>query len=104
MNNPASNFVIGGALLLVAVVSFVFLDGPTAVFAGIAGAIGGAIFLIMGAQGPKTPEYPPLDDALSNNPNFDTSFDTNFDTDSWARFDREYGLGDDYPDGPRRNT
>ena len=56
----------------------------------------------MGAQGPKTPEYPPLDDALSNNPNFDTSFDTNFDTDSWARFDREYGLGDDYPDGPRR--
>ena len=101
MNNPVSNFVIGGVLILVAVVSFVFLDGPTAVFAGIAGAIGGAIFLIMGAQGPKTPEYPPFDDALSNDPNFDTSFDA----DSWARFDREYGLGDDdYPDGPRRNT
>ncbi|EEI18096.1 hypothetical protein M3D57_05425 [Corynebacterium sanguinis] len=97
---PTTHFAIGGALIVVAVGSFVFLDGSTAVFIGIASAIAGALFLVMGAQGPKQdPDVglPSLDGTV-------------VEPDLWAQFDREHGLGQDLPDfpdiddEPRRNT
>lgn len=48
--SPARNYAIGAACIVVAVLSFAFLTGSTAVFIGIAGAISGAVFLIMGVQ------------------------------------------------------
>ena len=49
--SPARNYAIGAACIVVAVLSFAFLTGSTAVFIGIAGAVTGAVFLIMGIQG-----------------------------------------------------
>ena len=48
--SPGRYYAIGGALIVVAVLAFSFLTGSTAVFAGIAAAISGAVFLIMGVQ------------------------------------------------------
>ena len=99
-NSPAANFAIGAVLILVAVFSFVFLSGSTAVFIGIAAAIAGVVFLLIGAQGPKREPEPGLGPGLT-------------DSDPWAQFDRVHGLGElgesTYinpidPDEPRRNT
>ena len=43
-------YLTGGGLTLAAVACFSLLDGPTAVFTGIACALGAAVCLIRGAQ------------------------------------------------------
>lgn len=83
MRNPAPNFIAGGTLVVVAVACFAFLDGPTAVFAGIAAAVGGAVLLIMGTQG-GAPEPELYDDPLTA-PGYQPPSDWDL-------------------DGPRRNT
>ena len=45
--SPARNYAIGAACIVVAVLSFAFLTGSTAVFIGIAGAVTGAVFLVL---------------------------------------------------------
>ena len=49
--SPARNYAIGAVCIVVAVLSFAFLSGSTAVFIGIAAAIAGAVFMLMGIQG-----------------------------------------------------
>lgn len=49
--SPARNYAIGAACIVVAVLSFAFLSGSTAVFIGVAGAVAGAVFILMGIQG-----------------------------------------------------
>ena len=49
--SPARHYAIGAACIVVAVLSFAFLSGSTAVFIGIAAAIAGAVFMLMGIQG-----------------------------------------------------
>ena len=49
--STGANYVIGAALIVVAVLSFVFLSGATAVFIGVAAALAGAVFVVMGIQG-----------------------------------------------------
>lgn len=49
--SPGRYYAIGGALIVVAVLAFAFLSGATAVFVGIAAAVAGAVFVLMGVQG-----------------------------------------------------
>lgn len=49
-NSSGRNYAAAVALIVVAVLSFVFLSGPTAVFIGVAAAVAGAVFLVMGIQ------------------------------------------------------
>lgn len=49
-NSSGRNYAAAVALIVVAVLSFAFLSGPTAVFTGIAAAVAGAVFLVMGIQ------------------------------------------------------
>lgn len=49
-NSSGRNYAAAVALIVVAVLSFVFLSGPTAVFIGVAAAVAGAVFLLMGIQ------------------------------------------------------
>lgn len=49
-NSSGRNYAAAVALIVVAVLSFVFLSGPTAVFIGVAAAVAGAAFLVMGIQ------------------------------------------------------
>lgn len=54
MNNAGKssgrNYAVAVVLIVAAVLSFMFLSGPTAVFIGIAAAVAGAVFLVMGIQ------------------------------------------------------
>ena len=43
-NSSGRNYAAAVALIVVAVLSFAFLSGPTAVFTGIAAAVAGAVF------------------------------------------------------------
>lgn len=72
--SPARNYAIGAACIVVAVLSFAFLTGSTAVFIGIAGAIAGTVFLIMGAQ--AADERQP--DPSTQDPGADYDWDGNF--------------------------
>ena len=49
--SPARNYAVGAACIVVAVLSFAFLSGSTSVFIGVAGAVAGAVFILMGIQG-----------------------------------------------------
>ncbi|MCT1492117.1 hypothetical protein M3G47_04215 [Corynebacterium sanguinis] len=49
-NSSGRNYAAAVALIVFAVLSFVFLPGPTAVFIGVAAAVAGAVFLVMGIQ------------------------------------------------------
>ncbi|MCT1555829.1 hypothetical protein M3E75_07685 [Corynebacterium sanguinis] len=49
-NSSGRNYAAAVALIVFAVLSFVFLSGPTAVFIGVAAAVAGAVFLVMGIQ------------------------------------------------------
>ena len=49
--STGANYAIGAALIVVAVLSFVFLSGATAVVIGVAAAVAGAVFVLMGIQG-----------------------------------------------------
>lgn len=49
-NSSGRHYAAAVALIVVAVLSFVFLSGPTAVFIGVAAAVAGAVFLVMGIQ------------------------------------------------------
>ena len=72
--SPARNYAIGAACIVVAVLSFAFLTGSTAVFIGIAGAVAGTLFLIMGAQ--AADERQP--DPSTQGPGADYDWDGNF--------------------------
>lgn len=72
--SPARNYAIGAACIVVAVLSFAFLTGSTAVFIGIAGAIAGAVFLVMGIQG-SGDQQP---DVGTQDPGADYDWDGNF--------------------------
>lgn len=85
--SPARNYAIGAACIVVAVLSFAFLTGSTAVFIGIAGAVTGAVFLVMGIQG-SGDQQP---DALEQG-NFSTQ-DPGADYDWDGNFRREFGDG-----------
>ena len=85
--SPARNFAIGAACIVVAVLSFAFLTGSTAVFIGIAGAIAGAVFMLMGIQGSIYQQQ----DALEQG-NFGTQ-DPGADYDWDGNFRREFGDG-----------
>lgn len=49
-NSSGRNYAAAVALIVAAVLSFVFLSGPTAVLIGVAAAVAGAVFLVMGIQ------------------------------------------------------
>lgn len=72
--SPARNYAIGAACIVVAVLSFAFLTGSTAVFIGIAGAIAGTVFLIMGAQAADERQPEPS----TQDPGADYDWDDNF--------------------------
>ena len=50
MQNSGRDYAIGVALIVLCAAAVVFLSGSTAVFTAIAGAIGGALFIIKGVQ------------------------------------------------------
>ena len=85
--SPARNYAIGAACIVVAVLSFAFLTGSTAVFIGIAGAIAGTVFLVMGIQGSGDQQQDPLEQG-----NFGTQ-DPGADYDWDGNFRREFGDG-----------
>lgn len=60
MDTAGKDYAFAGLAAVLAVTSFVFLDGPTAVFLGIAAAIVAAIFLVKGLQAPSAQEPDPL--------------------------------------------
>lgn len=88
--SPARNYAIGAACIVVAVLSFAFLSGSTAVFIGIAAAIAGAVFMLMGIQGSIYQQPHTLEQG-----NFGTQ-DPGADYDWDGNFRREFG------DGPHR--
>lgn len=84
--NPGRDYALGAFFIILAVASFVYLDGPAAVFIGIAGAIGGAVCIIRALQNPAEPGPDPLqleNDAITQN------FDDGFDWD--AHYQRDFG-------------
>lgn len=85
--SPTSNYAIGAACIVVAVLSFAFLTGSTAVFIGIAGAVAGAVFLVMGIQGSGDQQPDVLEQG-----NFGTQ-DPGADYDWDGNFRREFGDG-----------
>ena len=92
--SPARNYAIGAACIVVAVLSFAFLTGSTAVFIGIAGAVTGAVFLIMGIQASNDREPDSLERGMYGLP------ETHY-----ADGDRQLGLasppeGDNDPNDP----
>ncbi|WCZ35420.1 MULTISPECIES: hypothetical protein [Corynebacterium] len=85
--SPARNYAIGAACIVVAVLSFAFLTGSTAVFIGIAGAVTGAVFMLMGIQSSIYQQQAPLEQG-----NFGTQ-DPGADYDWDGNFRREFGDG-----------
>lgn len=85
--SPARNYAIGAACIVVAVLSFAFLTGSTAVFIGIAGAVTGAVFLVMGIQGSGDQQPDTFEQG-----NFGTQ-DPGADYDWDGNFRREFGDG-----------
>jgi len=85
--SPARNYAIGAACIVVAVLSFAFLSGSTAVFIGIAAAIAGAVFMLMGIQGSIYQQQDPLEQG-----NFGTQ-EPAADYDWDGNFRREFGDG-----------
>ena len=85
--SPARNYAIGAACIVVAVLSFAFLSGSTAVFIGIAGAIAGTVFLVMGIQGSGDQQPDTFEQG-----NFGTQ-DPGADYDWDGNFRREFGDG-----------
>ena len=85
--SPARNYAIGAACIVVAVLSFAFLTGSTAVFIGIAGAVTGAGFLVMGIQGSGDQQPDTFEQG-----NFGTQ-DPGADYDWDGNFRREFGDG-----------
>lgn len=85
--SPARNYAIGAACIVVAVLSFAFLTGSTAVFIGIAGAVTGAVFLVMGIQGSGYQQPDTFEQG-----NFGTQ-DPGADYDWDGNFRREFGDG-----------
>lgn len=80
--SPARYYAIGGALIVVAALALSFLSGSTAVFVGIAAAVSGAVFLIMGVQ------------AGQDAPNLEQHyFDSQPEVDWDDNFKREFGDG-----------
>ena len=78
--SPGRYYAIGGALIVVAALALTFLSGSTAVFVGIAAAVSGAVFLIMGVQ------------AGQNAPNLEQHyFDSQPEVDWDDNFKREFG-------------
>ena len=80
--SPGRYYAIGGALIVVAALALSFLSGSTAVFVGIAGAVSGVVFLIMGVQ------------AGQDAPNLEQHyFDSQPEVDWDGNFKREFGDG-----------
>ena len=78
--SPARNYAIGAACIVVAVLSFAFLSGSTAVFIGIAGAVAGAVFILMGIQGSGDQQRDAFDQGSYGvqDPGADYDWDGNF--------------------------
>lgn len=89
--SPARNYAIGAACIVVAVLSFAFLSGSTAVFIGIAGAVAGAVFILMGIQGGGGQQPDPLEQG--NYGVQDPVQDPGADYDWDGNFRREFGDG-----------
>ena len=51
--SASRSYPIAAALIVVTVLSFVFLSGPTAVFIGVATAVAGAVFLAVSYTSPS---------------------------------------------------
>lgn len=97
MHSPAMNYTLGGIFLLLAVVSFTFLSGSTAVFIGIFGAITGSVFVIRGLQASKGVLDPRQVEADAWGEQFNAQYSDNqpggFDWD--AHYQRNFGQGND---------
>ena len=78
--SPARNYAVGAACIVVAVLSFAFLSGSTAVFIGIAGAVAGAVFILMGIQGSGDQQRDAFDQGSYGvqDPGADYDWDGNF--------------------------
>ena len=78
--SPARNYAIGTACIVVAALSFAFLSGSTAVFIGIAAAIAGAVFMLMGIQGSNDKQPGALEQGTYGlqDPAADYDWDENF--------------------------
>ncbi|MEH0147774.1 hypothetical protein V6D40_08900 [Corynebacterium sp. Q4381] len=76
MDTPGKNYALGAVLIVVCAASFAFLSGSTAVFVGIAGAIGGAVLILRGIQLADAQSDPSLQDPMLQDPlNFDDGYD-----------------------------
>lgn len=89
MDTPGKNYVIGALLIVLCVASFAFLSGATAVFVGIAGAIGGAVCILRGMQLADAQDA--QDDVLG--PGTYDSFDNGYDWDAEFRRNMDGGRG-----------
>ena len=89
--SPARNYAVGAACIVVAVLSFAFLSGSIAVFIGIAGAVAGAVFILMGIQGSGDQQPDPLEQG--NYGVQDPVQDPGADYDWDGNFRREFGDG-----------
>ena len=78
--SPARNYAVGAACIVVAVLSFAFLSGSIAVFIGIAGAVAGAVFILMGIQGSGDQQRDAFDQGSYGvqDPGADYDWDGNF--------------------------
>ena len=85
MNASGRNYALGGTLIVIAAAALNFLSGQTAVFTGIAAAVGGAVLILRGVQANSDPEQHLPQGEL----NLDAEFDSNFDWD--AHYQRDLG-------------
>ncbi len=90
-----SNYVAGGALLILAAFSVIFLDGPTAVYVAVFCSIAAAVLLIRGAQGTDTSRSAPDLGLTQVGEADDPSIPNNqgdFDSYDWdAHYKKEFG-------------
>ncbi|WJY68977.1 hypothetical protein [Corynebacterium auris] len=91
-NSSGRNYAAAVALIVVAALSFAFLPGATAVFIGVAAAVAGAVFLVMGIQAANGRHPDPLEHDLYGPPETTGYLAREIDWD--GDFRREFGGGD----------
>lgn len=94
------NYGLGTLLILLAVASFTFLSGSTAVFIGIFSAVAGAVFILRGIQANGTQQDPRQVELDSLNEQYG-GMGQDYDWD--ANYQRNFGEGNaDGLEGGRR--
>lgn len=94
MNASGRDYALGGTLIVIAAAALSFLSGQTAVFTGIAAAIGGAVLILRAVQANNDSGQDLRQRELDANGfypehDLDSEFDSNFDWD--AHYQRDLG-------------